>query len=62
MAVLEATVGARESPQSQEKIKIDEAEFNEWFELVTDLQHVSSERSNFQVAWQGALESANRRQ
>ena len=63
LATLEAVVGNREREQPQERGETpNQAEFDEWFELVTDLQHVSSERSNFQLVWQGALENANRRQ
>src|SRR5271157_3672938 len=29
--------------------------FGEWFELVTDAEHLQSERSNFPAAWQGAI-------
>jgi hypothetical protein len=29
--------------------------FDEWFDLVTDPEHLQSERSNFSAAWQGAI-------
>jgi hypothetical protein len=40
------------------KPKFDAALFEEWFDLVTDPEHVRSEQSNFQAAWQGAVENA----
>jgi hypothetical protein len=42
----------------QTKPKFDAALFEEWFDLVTDPEHVRSERSNFQAAWHGAVENA----
>jgi hypothetical protein len=34
--------------------------FGEWFELVTDPEHLQSERSNFSEAWQGAINLKNK--
>ena len=45
----------------QPKTKFDNALFEEWFELVSDPEHVSSEQRNFQAAWQGAIENAQRK-
>jgi len=42
----------------QPKANFEEGLFEEWFDLVTDPEHVRSEQRNFQAAWQGAIENA----
>jgi hypothetical protein len=43
----------------EENAGFDEALFDEWFELVTDPEHVRSERAAFSAAWQGAIDFRN---
>jgi len=38
----------------------DRDQFNMWFDLVTGLIHIRSERNNLQAAWQGAIQNASR--
>ena len=42
----------------QPKANFEEGLFQEWFDLITDPEHVRSEQRNFQAAWQGAIENA----
>jgi len=39
----------------------DENLFNEWFDLVTNADHVRSERENFETAWQGAITNVSKK-
>ena len=43
----------------EEDAGFNEEQFNEWFQLVTDPEHIQSERSNFSAAWQGAIDCKN---
>lgn len=43
----------------KERTGFSEELFDEWFELVTDPEHLRSERSNFSSAWQGAIDFKN---
>lgn len=43
----------------EEDAGFNEELFDEWFELVTDPEHLRSERSNFSAAWQGAIDFKN---
>lgn len=45
----------------EEEAGFDEELFDEWFDLVTDPEHLRSERSNFSAAWQGAIDFKNRK-
>jgi hypothetical protein len=54
--LLTALVGAGESNHD-----FDLAGFEQWFDLVTNAEHVRSEQSNFGAAWQGAIENAHGR-
>lgn len=42
-------------PDAEQDSGFDEGLFDEWFDLVTDPEHLQSERSNFSAAWQGAI-------
>jgi hypothetical protein len=43
----------------EEDVGFKEELFDEWFELVTDPEHLHSESSSFSAAWQGAIDFKN---
>ena len=59
-AEFDASLHAASAVQARgEHAGFDEALFDEWFELVTDPEHVRSERAAFSAAWQGAIDFRN---
>jgi len=47
-------------PDAEQDSGFSEQLFDEWFDLVTEPEHLQSERSNFSAAWQGAINFKNK--